>query len=36
VRCTTCFLCHVLSPFYLPVDSLTLFNGYQPFTWRLC
>jgi len=28
VRCTTCFLCHVLSPFYLFVDGLTLLNGY--------
>ena len=30
VRCTTCFLRHVLSPFYLSVYGLTLFNGYQP------
>ena len=30
VRCTTSLLRHVLSPFYLSVDGLTLFNGYQP------
>jgi hypothetical protein len=36
VRCTTYFFCHVLSPFYLFVDGLTLFNGYQPFIWMLC
>lgn len=30
VRCTTCFLSHALSPFYLSVDGLTLFNDYQP------
>jgi hypothetical protein len=27
----SCFPCHVLSPFYLSVDGLTLLNGYQPF-----
>jgi hypothetical protein len=27
----SCFPCHVLSPFYLSVDGLTLFNGYQRF-----
>jgi hypothetical protein len=30
VRCTTYFFCHVLSPFYLFVEGLTLFSGYQP------
>jgi hypothetical protein len=30
VRCTMRFLRHVLSPFFLSVDGLTLFNGYQP------
>jgi len=33
VRCTTCFLRHVLSPFYLSVDGLTLFYGYQPIKY---